>query len=1021
MTISHMRSFNWTKERSSKDKSWFTTAVLLLAVVLVFPTLTLADDFWSIQFESWQGWDNAGGRRYTTFGTGSDDFEGNLLYSDGNPIGGIAPYISSSVGTTNNNAGGDNPGPGWAYIPTRVDWQGDTTYTIDFIVLQREGQPADADVQYGLWAGLPSDDKGSGNYNNLFDAGEKPGKAATRPSLGTEGLIQVSSTVLDDGDGIFVSELDGTSSADVTFQFTTGSDVSGLDQMVLFLRTNTDRIHWDSISVSADYKLPATITKQPESQVLAFGDTAEFLVEVEADPGYSVSYQWYWSPDDAVAPESDEEIIGADSKSLVLENAGSSDGGYYYCKISYTDGLDSGKLYSSAALLDLEGDYAVIYPEIQGQLIDGWGFDIKWYAKALDITRRYARTLFVDDRMTTLRVAIQGEDNRPAHPEPGMVIESYYQDTLDAMTHARNARADVIFFAGKKLDGQESFPGWVKDENGIIPDQYAIMLADFLEFMEDKGFYIDVLGIDNEIEYNEGNITPARHKETIDELEALAVQRGFNVPLLIGPETFGPANGASWLNELFDNNWGDRLDIAGTHYYPRWRPLGSLQDFANAAGSLPKWHSEVHWTSAENLDVYTEIARAERCLAAVLDSFDEGFSQMVWWNYQRDELAGEIRQQMTKSTANSRPIEIVDHQGTEVIYETLTTRAFREENRIVVWVINNTPQTHSNYYFTLDSGTLSGSVDYTQWSESETTSAQATRAGDNGFVLTLPPETITAISLNYTTESLIAHYPLNGDSEDASGNQYDGQVFGEEIYTDGIIGTAMEFDANSYIKVPDYQGVTGGCSRTLSLWVRAEPDSSPRTIVRWGGTPALNRDWWVQLRPDGTIGVSTGGLTLDGCESVDDGTWRHITVVYNADKPLSDALRLYLDGHRNGTVSGSEHPETLPDGPLHIGINYNSLNEEFSFPFGGDMDDVRIYDYALDVYEIADLYFMGRPDGRICIPQDNYLLYDLTGDCTVDVEDLAIFVSDWLEPKTMIDFAQLAEEWLMDAALYGHH
>ena len=220
---------------------------------------------WSQQYDGNANWADDGGRRYTTFGTGSGNFGGNMIDSDGNIIGNHDDYLSSSVGTTNNNPGGDNPGPGVAWIPTGTAWQPNTTYTIDFIVLQRGGQPVNSDVQYGLWAGLPSDDTGPGDYNT-DDSGDT-WEAQTRPSLGTEGLIKITAGVLNDGDGIFVSALDGASLVDVTFEYTTGSDVSELDEMVLFLRTDTARIHWDSISVVPE---PTTIA------LLGLGSVALF-------------------------------------------------------------------------------------------------------------------------------------------------------------------------------------------------------------------------------------------------------------------------------------------------------------------------------------------------------------------------------------------------------------------------------------------------------------------------------------------------------------------------------------------------------------------------------------------------------------------------------------------------------------------------------------------------------------------------------------------------------------------------
>src|ERR1700748_3839227 len=74
-----------------------------------------------------------------------------------------------------------------------------------------------------------------------------------------------------------------------------------------------------------------------------------------------------------------------------------------------------------------------IHPDEQKQLISEWGFDIKQPGKAALVTPAFARTLFVRDKMTCLRVPIYGDEPHPAHPADGQVDGTYYQDILAAM------------------------------------------------------------------------------------------------------------------------------------------------------------------------------------------------------------------------------------------------------------------------------------------------------------------------------------------------------------------------------------------------------------------------------------------------------------------------------------------------------------------------------------------------------------------------------------------------------------
>ena len=669
-----------------------------------------------------------------------------------------------------------------------------------------------------------------------------------------------------------------------------------------------------------------------------------------------------------------------------------------------------------------EASEALIFPHRKGQLIDGWGFDIKWAAKANDVTPSYAHTLFVEDRMNMLRIPIWGDENFPAHPGPGQVIAEYYEDTLNAMTNARNANADVLFFASKKLQGRNSFPDWVKDSTGIIPDQYALMLADFLEFMESHGFFIHILGIDNERKFNEGNITPRRHKNTIDELRILAGQRDFNVPVLIGPDTFGPGDGATWLDNLFDNGWDDRLDIAGTHYYPGPRPLSQLRNFAAAARFLPKWHTEVHFTRASTLGVDTEIERSERCLAAIFDSFDEGFSQMVWWNYSREDLHGGIRRAITSKTANAYPIEIIDHDGQAIVYETLITRAFRQDgNRIIVWVVNNTDDNHSEYGFTLNTGSISSPVNYRQWnndSHAEGFLSTATITSPNRFVVDVPKQTVTVIVFDFSENSVpypSIHYPFDGSVNDTSFHHYDGVIIGQEAYTEGVLHQAFDFNGDTYIEVPGFTGISGKTFRTVSAWVKPEALGNNATILSWGPHVA-GQQFLFGVFSNGGIGIYSGGPLIRTNASISSGQWHHVAAVLPVDNtPSIDQIRLYIDGQRETDIyaSSSEIINTIPAGNVLIGAFEISPGQTTSY-FHGGIDDVRIYDYALDDQEIAYLTFLGQPDSRVCIPAINQLTYDYNHDCIVDLSDLLVFAHYWLSQKGFAVFNEFSAEWLAD-------
>ena len=62
-------------------------------------------------------------------------------------------------------------------------------------------------------------------------------------------------------------------------------------------------------------------------------------------------------------------------------------------------------------------------------------------------------------------------------------------------------------------------------------------------------------------------------------------------------------------------------------------------------------------------------------------------------------------------------------------------------------------------------------------------------------------------------------------------------------------------------------------------------------------------------------------------------------------------------------------------------------------PFNGALDDVRIYNYALDALEIAHLYTDGA-DVTLCMGNP---AHDLDGNCRVGLNDVALFAAEWMK------------------------
>ena len=411
------------------------------------------------------------------------------------------------------------------------------------------------------------------------------------------------------------------------------------------------------------------------------------------------------------------------------------------------------------------GGDAVIYTDDKGKKIDYFFYDLKGWSGSIGNADR-ANQLFVNDDHNGIRIPIWGDTSHYAHPSPGVVVSSKYDQIVNGINRAKTARTGkpLYIFASKKLKNQGSFPHWTKDETGIIPKQYAILIADFIQHMNSRSVTIDYLGIDNEYVYNEGKITPLKYKQTIDELKILAEQRGFDMPILVGYEDYGP-NKRDWVKKLFDNGWGDYMDIYGTHYYPQWRPYDKLKKDLSFIGDRPFWATEPHWDAKAEINAYDD---AEAAMVTLWEQIDLGMSGFMWWNYRYSKKAP-VRMNLMRAASvpllGAYPIRIEDIDGGNNVKESLgdklQTRAFIEEGKITVYAINMKQTAYNDYGFSLNSKEISGEVTYKQWVDGgdiTATECTATLVDNRKFSQTLPSRSITVFSFNIKSVGVNEHF-----------------------------------------------------------------------------------------------------------------------------------------------------------------------------------------------------------------------------------------------------------------------
>jgi|GEM_PF-5749006 len=231
---------------------------------------------------------------------------------------------------------------------------------------------------------------------------------------------------------------------------------------------------------------------------------------------------------------------------------------------------------------------------------------------------------------------------------------------------------------------------------------------------------------------------------------------------------------------------------------------------------------------------------------------------------------------------------------------------------------------------------------------------------------------------------LVAYYPFDGhdnfsgNENDESGNANHAIIRGANLTEDQFGNKNCAYGFNEadypddgigeYIEVP-HSPVQNLQRLTLAAWIYL-PSCSAGTVISKGqynknASYALSTNFmlWDGLDKDGnpiggcapSIGFSLNNGALDvrtlfGTDLTSTVTeaWYHVAATYDGFKGI-----IYVNGERRWEENFSETVSASTE-PLYIGAPYYYGNS--SQPFVGRIDDVRVYDRALNDQEIQDLY-----------------------------------------------------------------
>ncbi len=236
------------------------------------------------------------------------------------------------------------------------------------------------------------------------------------------------------------------------------------------------------------------------------------------------------------------------------------------------------------------------------------------------------------------------------------------------------------------------------------------------------------------------------------------------------------------------------------------------------------------------------------------------------------------------------------------------------------------------------------------------------------------------------TDGLVTYYDFNETSgtilNDRSANNYNGTVDGagsDNWDGSGHIGGCLSFDGTFGVTLPTevFSGMSDAL--TISVWINSDPTED-------AGKPGLVEMGAGQL-PGGSMQYQWDKTHyLTGADDDFADSWHHWAFVKDGDNEL---LQIYHDGVLVAQQADANH--ILGDaGTTRLGISPDGSSE----PFLGKMDEMRIYNRALDHMEIVHLAGLGQVDQPLA---PVFSPVDPKNDGIINFADFAWVALDWLD------------------------
>jgi hypothetical protein len=219
-----------------------------------------------------------------------------------------------------------------------------------------------------------------------------------------------------------------------------------------------------------------------------------------------------------------------------------------------------------------------------------------------------------------------------------------------------------------------------------------------------------------------------------------------------------------------------------------------------------------------------------------------------------------------------------------------------------------------------------------------------------------PTPTPVPIPTPSTSTGIRAHWPLDGDAADTSGNGLNGTLSGSPSSVAGQVGQALSFNNSEYGNIPV---VAPTYPFSVSVWFKTTDTNA--TQVLWSENSATDEfSHFFRIFEQGgsiflhtrEVGTSEQLEASDSASTISNNTWYHVIVVATgaADR------RIYINGRQDS------HIGTNPITPSGLDTSHFAAwggNNFIDNRMRGVLDDLILFGRALTAQEVQTLYSGG--------------------------------------------------------------